>query len=106
VFPEISSKSNKKLIRRPLTLPAAAGAWPMSALPPKADIAECDWDVSFVPKAALSRRSKNTLFDNLVGGREQRRRHRQAKRPCSLEVDGQFEFCRLLDRQIGWADAF
>jgi hypothetical protein len=25
----------------------------MSALPPKADIAECDWDVRFVPKADI-----------------------------------------------------
>jgi len=27
----------------------------MSALPPKADIAECDWNVCFVPKADISR---------------------------------------------------
>jgi hypothetical protein len=27
--------------------------WPMSALPPKADIAECDGDVRFVPKADI-----------------------------------------------------
>jgi hypothetical protein len=25
----------------------------MSALPPKADIAECDWDVRYVPKADI-----------------------------------------------------
>jgi hypothetical protein len=25
----------------------------MSALPPKADIAECDWDVRFVPQADM-----------------------------------------------------
>jgi len=33
----------------------------MSALPPKADIAECNWDVRFVPKADI-----DELFDNLV----------------------------------------
>jgi len=36
----------------------------MSALPPKADIAEYDWDVRFVPKADISR-----SFDQLVGAR-------------------------------------
>jgi len=34
----------------------------MSALPPKADIAERDWNVRFVPKADIMRCSK-TLFD-------------------------------------------
>jgi hypothetical protein len=33
----------------------------MSALPPKTDIAERDGNVRFVPKAAVSRRSKNSL---------------------------------------------
>jgi len=31
---------------------------PMSALPPKADIAESDWHVRFVPKADILRRSE------------------------------------------------
>ena len=38
----------------------------MSALPPKADIAEGDWYVRFVPKADVSNRSKNQLFDHLI----------------------------------------
>ena len=29
--------------------------WIMSALPLKADITECDWNVRFVPKAVVSR---------------------------------------------------
>jgi hypothetical protein len=29
----------------------------MSALPPKADIAECDWDARFVPQPDVSNRS-------------------------------------------------
>jgi hypothetical protein len=75
----------------------------MSALPPKADIAKCDSYVRFVPKAAVSRCSKNpllnaSLFDHLVGGGEQRRGHGQAERLSGLEVDYEFEFGRLNDR--------
>jgi hypothetical protein len=45
----------------------------MSALPPKADIAERDRHVCFVPKADKVRRSKELcLFDHFVGGGEQR----------------------------------
>ena len=40
---------------------------PMSALPPKADIAECDWHVRFVPEAEV-----HQLFDYMVGAREWR----------------------------------
>ena len=32
---------------------------PMSALPPKADITECDWHVRFVPKADIA---ENPLY--------------------------------------------
>jgi hypothetical protein len=40
----------------------------MSAIPPKADIAECDWDVRFVPKADIPRcRKEMSLFEHLVG---------------------------------------
>jgi hypothetical protein len=38
----------------------------MSALPSKADIAERDWDVRFVPKAAVSRRSKKSVIEGLL----------------------------------------
>ena len=45
----------------------------MSALPPKADIAEGDHHVRFVPKADILRCGKGTpLFDHLVGAGEQR----------------------------------
>src|SRR3984893_905133 len=40
------------------------------------------------------------VLDHLVGGREQRRRNRQAKRLGALEVDGELIFCWLLKRQI------
>jgi hypothetical protein len=39
----------------------------MSALPPKADIRRRNCDVRFVPKAEITRCSKNALFDHLVG---------------------------------------
>ena len=39
----------------------------MSALPPKADIAECDGDVRFVPKADICNAANSCLFDHLVG---------------------------------------
>ena len=40
------------------------------------------------------------LFDDFVGGSEQRRRHVEAERLGSLEVDHQLELRRLLDRQL------
>jgi hypothetical protein len=51
----------------------------MSALPPKADIRERNWDVRFVPKADMSH-----LFDHLVGAGEQCRRQFEAKRSSGL----------------------
>ena len=41
------------------------------------------------------------LFDHLVGGGEQRRRHGDAQRPGGLGINDQLEFGRLHDRQIG-----
>jgi hypothetical protein len=53
----------------------------MSALPPKADIAYCYWDVCFVPKADILRCGKETsLFDHLVGASEHGLRDFQTKR--------------------------
>jgi hypothetical protein len=42
----------------------------MSALPPKADIAERDPNVRYVPKADKVRRSKTGLLDYFVSDRE------------------------------------
>ena len=42
----------------------------MSALPLKADIAERDWDVRFVPKADILAAVEALLVDYLVSGRE------------------------------------
>jgi hypothetical protein len=41
------------------------------------------------------------LFDHLVGDGEQRRGHLKAEQPSGLQVDGEFELDRLLDRQVG-----
>jgi hypothetical protein len=46
------------------------------------------------------RRSKTVLFDDLVGAGEQRRRHGEAERFGSLQVDDQLKFCGLLNRKI------
>jgi hypothetical protein len=42
------------------------------------------------------------LFDHLVGGGKQRRRHGEAERLGSFEVDHQLELCRRLNRKLIW----
>src|ERR1035437_4251760 len=42
-------------------------------------------------------RHRAASFDHLVGASEQRRRHGEAERPGSLEIDHQLVFGRLLD---------
>jgi hypothetical protein len=51
------------------------------------------------------RNSRHSL-DHLVGAREQRRRHVQAERPGSFQVDHQLEYRRLLHRKVGGLLAF
>jgi hypothetical protein len=41
------------------------------------------------------------LFDHLVGAAEQRKRNGDAECLSALEIDDQFNLCRLLDCQIG-----
>ena len=52
--------------------------------------------IALCQKRTLERR----LFDQLVGGGEQRLRDGQAKRFGGLEVDGQYQLCWKFDRQI------
>src|SRR5215470_16161852 len=44
---------------------------------------------------------KATLFDHLVGARSQHRRHVEAERLRSLEVDNELVLCGRLNRQVG-----
>src|SRR5580704_7281547 len=50
---------------------------------------------------ALQQTPGRRLLDHLVGDGEQRRRHVEAQRLGSLEIDNQLEFSRLRDWQVG-----
>src|SRR5262249_9201306 len=47
------------------------------------------------------KRTSRPSFDHLVGGSEQRRRHREAERFCSLEVEHELDLGGPHDRQVG-----
>jgi hypothetical protein len=53
------------------------------------------------PLSDICRAANCSLFDYLIGEREQRRGNLEAERLGGLEVDNEFELCRLQDRQIG-----
>ena len=50
--------------------------------------------------------ANNTLFDHLIGAREQRRWHSHAECLGGLQVDNERELRRLLDRKVGGLGAF
>jgi hypothetical protein len=68
----------------------------MSALPPKADSRPPSRKVRFGPISDIG-----GLLDHLVGAVEKRERDRQAECLSGLEIDDQFDFRGLLNRQIG-----
>ena len=68
----------------------------MSALPPTADITLRQCDVRKVPSLT----EVTSLLDHLVGATKERQRHGDAKHLCGFEVDEQFDFGGLLDRQV------
>jgi hypothetical protein len=54
----------------------------------------------FVPQPDSCIAATASLFDHLVGGRQNRRRNCKTQRLCGFEIDHQIEFRRLLNRQI------
>ena len=81
------------------TLPAFWGHLKVCALNATAD-------VSYGSEAAVSIRSnvrvrKPYLLDHVIGTSKQRKRNRQPKRFCRLQIDHQLELGRLLDGEIG-----
>src|ERR1700690_1361169 len=52
-------------------------------------------------KQTLATQQTESLFDHLVGDGEHPWRHLDAERARRLQVDGEFEFGRLRDRQVG-----
>jgi hypothetical protein len=60
-----------------------------------------------VPEGDISTADKiGALFDHLVGGANERQRYRDAERGSRFEVNHEFHFRGLLDRQVGWLGAF
>jgi hypothetical protein len=59
-----------------------------------------------VPIGDICSAANRTLFDHLVGAREQGRRHLKTKRLRGFEIDDQLVFSRRLHRQIGRLLAF
>ena len=79
---------------------APAGTFVRSA--PKATFAlQCDERSEWVPFASDAPQQIAYLFDHLIGGDHQRLRHCDAEGLGGLEIDKQFNFRGLLDRQIG-----
>src|ERR1700737_4463682 len=70
-----------------------------SLFSPGPNFHDCSFDASAT--CGLIHRSKITsLFDNLVGAGEQLRRHVDAERLGSSEIDDEIEFGWLLDRNV------
>jgi hypothetical protein len=88
----ISARSGTPYVHTQSTNVSGSGAYePMSALIPKSDVDRRASDVRNVPKAAVSGRSKSTLFDHLVGSHKQGLRHSEPEGLSGLEIDDQIE---------------
>jgi hypothetical protein len=66
----------------------------MSAHAPKAELQATECNVAVVPIAAVC------SFDHLVGATEQREWHSEAECLGCFEVDDEFDFHQLLNRQF------
>ena len=71
-----------------------------AGLPAQAEIFSVGSEVSNVPTPDSGNKTKEALFDDVVGNCEYAGRNRDAKRLGSLHVNGQLEFGRLQNRQI------
>ena len=60
----------------------------------------------YLPQPDSCSAAKQLLFDDLVGEREQIVGDFDTERLRGLEVDNEFEFCGVLNRQIRWLGAF
>ena len=63
------------------------------------------WQTSYTGQSASFNGAIASLIDDFVGAGYQRRWHREPERFRGLEVDREFEFGRLQERQIGWLRA-
>src|SRR5947209_6982228 len=72
----------------------------MSASAPRADIVSPTSMSGKCRQEAHAPRQTAALFDHLVGAREPGGRHGKANRTGCFQIDHQFEFCWLLDRDV------
>src|SRR5262249_54152085 len=81
----------------------------MSALGQKQTFATARADVRFTAESRhvqcssrcpLWAKSRHCSFDHFVGAGKQRRRHREAERLGSPEIDRELEFCRQFYRKV------
>jgi hypothetical protein len=73
----------------------------MPASPLKADIRASGQHVRFGPRGDIGSAANCSLFDHLISATKKCRWYLKTKSLRGLEVDSQFEFGRLQDRQIG-----
>jgi hypothetical protein len=71
-----------------------------SAYPPITALKRTCPRVAFVPLPVVSSRSRRKLFDHLVGAGEQRRGQGEGEGFRRLQVDQQFEFSGLINRNV------
>jgi hypothetical protein len=70
-------------------------------VPPQSSpsLADDRWSVLQLTRMTPNRTWRD-LLDHLVGALNERRRHYDAELACDLQIDGQFDLGRLLDRNL------